>query len=140
MANTRRKRSNESNNNNTTNQSNDAAEIIERIIHAAESREANSRESSVANNVSKSEIITEGGPFTDSELSQLSLLRLDWTEVDADTVVSLAGMLSRHVAAGVGIDLVREGRNVVTMKGDDAPVISVQQVRLFTVCLFVGLV
>lgn len=50
-------------------------------------------------------------------------------------MVSLAGMLHRHVASGVGIDLVGEGRNVVKMKdgaggdGGGAPTISVQQVR-----------
>ena len=75
----------------------------------------------------------EGGPFTNAELSQLSLLRVDgWNEVEGDTLLTLTGMLQLHVGSGVGIDLVGEGRNVVLMRNNgegDGPVISVQQVR-----------
>lgn len=73
----------------------------------------------------------EGGPFTNAELSQLSLLHADgWREVEGDTLVTLTGMLQIHVGSGVGIDLVGEGRNVVMCnKEGGGPVISVQQVR-----------
>ena len=111
----------------------DGNETVERIIQAAESRDGSSRESSIAtassNNNNKMDTV-EGGPFTNAELSQLSLLRVDgWNEVEGDTLLTLTGMLQLHIGSGVGIDLVGEGRNVVLMRKGDGPVISVQQVR-----------
>lgn len=116
----------------------DAATSVERIVNAAESREASSRESSLANGTKKSNENFNGcGPFTASELSQLSLLRPErWSVLDQDLVVSLTSMLQVHVAAGVGIDLVSEGRSVVLrgMEVGRGPVISVQQVRFNFPC------
>lgn len=112
---------------------NDAADTIERIINAAESREATTREYSVATGAANNKPIeiSDGGPFTASELSQLSLLRVEgWNALDPELVVSLTSMLQIHVSAGVGIDLVGEGRNVVLKSGEvgDGPVISAHQV------------
>eukprot|EP00956_Cyclotella_meneghiniana_P027793 scaffold63298_cov26-Cyclotella_meneghiniana.AAC.1 len=71
----------------------DGNETVERIIQAAESRDGSSRESSIAtassNNNNKMDTV-EGGPFTNAELSQLSLLRVDgWNEVEGDTLLTL---------------------------------------------------
>ena len=53
-----------------------------------------------------------------------------WNALDPELVVTLTSMLQIHVAAGVGIDLVGEGRNVVLKSGEvgDGPVISAHQV------------
>eukprot|EP00804_Cyclotella_cryptica_P016499 CCRYP_004721-RA/>CCRYP_004721-RA protein AED:0.03 eAED:0.03 QI:72/1/1/1/0.85/0.75/8/2037/1257 len=107
------------------------ATIVERIVNAAESREASSRESSLAHGTKNSTEIRNGCvPFTAMELSQLSLLRPEgWSTLDPDLVVSLTSMLQVHVAAGIGIDMVSEGRSVVLrgMEVGGGPVISVQQ-------------
>lgn len=119
------------------------SDLIERIINAAETRESSSRESSLATTgtrTTKPIEAVEGGPFTNSELSQLSLVKTEsWVELEGGTIVSLCGMLRVHVASGVGIDLVGEGRNVVKMKEGDVPVISVQQVSL-SVCVLLDFV
>jgi hypothetical protein len=116
-----RKRSNSKDDNIAANTADDALDLIERIIQTAESRHQSSNQRE----------IVEGGPFTQSELSQLSLLQNDvWSTIEGDTLVSLTGMLQTHVVSGVGMDLVGEGRNVVKWRenGGDGPVISVQQV------------
>lgn len=133
-----RTKSNESTVKNTpvgdeNNGGNQLTDLVERIIHAAESRDPSSREITTSSSSTEYHFkeTIEGGPFTDVELSRLSLVRPEsWNTMENDeTVVSLTGMLKRHVASGLGIDLVGEARSLVRTKdGGDIPVITVQQV------------
>lgn len=111
---------------------------VERIINAAESREAAGRESSLAYGTSPSggkafEVAAlHGGPFTAMELGQLSLHCTAsasnynnassknkvnylgaWSSLDGDLLATLTPMLQAHVISALGIDLVGEGRQVI---------------------------
>ncbi|KAL9191509.1 hypothetical protein ACHAXT_001215 [Thalassiosira profunda] len=118
-------------------------DAVERVVAAAEGREATARESSLANGGSSNggggraldSAAAFGGPFAAVELGQLALhcasssttthgsnatfgnggkLNLGaWASLDGDTLASLAPMLRAHVVSAAGIDLVGEGRDVI---------------------------
>lgn len=131
-------------------------DLIERVINAAETREASSMESSLATTGHAAgrgleSNLQHGGPLAMSELSSLSqhcaatasvlcfgnssadnLLGAynAWTALDGDLVSSLTPMLQVHVKSAVGIDLVGEGREVIRQsmeRKDDGPVITIHQ-------------
>ncbi|KAL7555019.1 hypothetical protein ACHAWF_018600 [Thalassiosira exigua] len=117
-------------------------QCVDRIVAAAESREAAGREYSLAygNNESASSpddggkaleaASRRGGPLTASELGQLSLRccspgeselendtnddGTDWASVDGDLLAALAPMLRKHVSSAAGVDLVGEGPRVIS--------------------------
>jgi len=143
---------------------------VERLVNAAESREAAARESSVLNGTSPGggrafeAAALHGGPFAAMELGQLSLhcasssaggcsassndnnnscstnkVNLGaWSSLDGDLLAALTPMLQAHVISALGIDLVGEGRNVISKSmevagqaggknGQKRPVITVHQ-------------
>ena len=144
---------------------------VERIVNAAEVREASARESSLVNGTTTTNaspggaafeaIAMHGGPLTTMELSQLSLhctppmnhksnrnmgnnnannnnsMNLGaWASLDGDLLAALTPMLQCHVKSALGIDLVGEGRNVISqcMQGGEKngrPVITIHQVRVY---------
>ncbi|KAL7534879.1 hypothetical protein ACHAXR_010105 [Thalassiosira sp. AJA248-18] len=150
------------NDNNSSPANNNAIDnTVERIVNAVESREASARESSLANGTSPGggrafeEAALHGGPFTAMELSQLSMHCIasgsiasnnssmknrttssslgDWASVDGDLLASLTPMLQSHVKSAVNVDLVGEGRRVISQcmeaQGDKngRPVITIHQ-------------
>lgn len=118
------------------------SDAAERAVQAAESREADARESSLAygggsqsqSSQAFDEAACHGGPFSRAELGQLALhctgeagVRCDgsaprrattsylgaWASLDGDLLATLAPMLQRHVKSALAIDLVGEGRGVL---------------------------
>ena len=121
---------------------------VERIVNAAENREASSRESALVNGTASYQQtleVTHGGPLTSTELSQLSLLctsssggfsqsnnnisgvssdqSTQWALVDGDLLASLTPLLRAHVTAAGRVDLVGEGLDVIakTVKAESSP-------------------
>ncbi len=138
---------------------------VELLVNAAELREAALRESSVANGTSiaraeggqavfEEVVALHGGPFTALELGQLSLVcnsapvvaSIDsngndigssgvWSTLGEDLLSTLTTLLRTHVISASGIDLVGEGRNVITRSMEDSengttPTITILQVRV----------
>ena len=131
-------------------------DTVERIVNAAENRDAATRESSLVNGSTQQPVLEAthyGGPLTSKELSQLALLcssaasavvnngalqqQQQWASVDGDLMASLTPMLRAHVHSAMRVDLVGEGLGVIsnTIKAESSPekksgpVITIHQVR-----------